>query len=217
MKTIFRTILLAGVLFSISTNVFCAKQLNSAESTKLEAQIKAASEKTQTLASDFKQTKHIAGMTRDVTSKGSFKYKKTNKIRFDYTSPMKYEMVINGKKIMMVSNGKKTVMNNNASTNQLQNLLTACMTGDMSSLKKYYNICYYDNGSSYLVKVSPKTANKTISDLQITLKKSNKQVESIKMNEGKKSNQSESDYTLYNFANTKANVNLNDNLFDATK
>ena len=54
-----------------------------------------------TLRSDFVQTKHISGMTKDIVSSGEFCFKKDDKLSLDYKKPMPSQIIVNGSKIKM--------------------------------------------------------------------------------------------------------------------
>ena len=99
------------ILFAIIALLLCnagwaQKALTAKEAASVETEIKAAAAKVNTIESNFSQVKHVGGMTRDLSSTGIFRYKKSNRVRFDYTLPFKYQLVVNGDKVKMSSNGK---------------------------------------------------------------------------------------------------------------
>ena len=71
-----------------------------------------------------------------VASKGKFYYQKSGKIRMEYAQPVNYLIVINDSRLKIVSDGKKSVMSltTNKMMNQMQDMLTACMIGDLSKI-----------------------------------------------------------------------------------
>lgn len=84
----------------------------------------------------FTQVKYLDVFDEKVTSKGKFYYQKTHKICMEYFRPMDYLIVINGSKLKIVSDGKKSIMNlsSNKMMAQMQDMLTACMIGDLSKM-----------------------------------------------------------------------------------
>src|SRR5687768_10658831 len=54
-----------------------------------------AAAKVNTLNSDFTQEKHLSALTEKITSQGKLWFKRSNKVRMDYTSPFVYRMVMN--------------------------------------------------------------------------------------------------------------------------
>ncbi|MCQ2265461.1 MAG: hypothetical protein MJZ46_05400, partial [Bacteroidales bacterium] len=71
------------------------------------------------------QVKHVNGMSKDLNSNGDMMYKKENKVILNYTTPIKYQMVLNGTKVKMVNGGKSKVYDTNAagaSSNEMQKI-----------------------------------------------------------------------------------------------
>ena len=170
-----------------------------------------ASASVSTIESDFTQIKHLSVLSEDVTSKGKFYYQKTDKIRLEYTTPVAYLIVINGKKIKITSGGKSNThdIGSNPSMKQMNQLLTACMTGNMDLLGSDYRIEYKENASSWLLTVMPfGTGKKYINTIDIYLDKKDFSVQRLKMGEPS------GDYTEYVFTNKKSNVVLPDEKFN---
>lgn len=101
----------------------------------------------QSIESDFTQVKYLDIFDEKVTSKGKFYYQKSNKICMEYFRPMDYLIVINGSKLKIVSDGKKTIMNLSANKmmGQMQDMLTACMIGDLSKMSSNYQLAYFED------------------------------------------------------------------------
>lgn len=175
---------------------------------------KRLSEETQTLQSiesDFSQTKYLDVLDEKVKSKGKFYYKKSNKIRMEYTSPINYLIVINGSKLKIVSDGKKNIMNVNSNKmmNEVQNMLTACTVGDLSKMSANYRLEYFEDAKSYLVKIKPisKTLQAYITSIQIYLDKKDMSVYKMILSE------TATNYTEYEFYNKKFNSLKNEAIF----
>jgi len=175
---------------------------------------KRLSQETQTLQSiesDFSQTKYLDVLDEKVKSKGKFYYKKSNKIRMEYTSPINYLIVINGSKLKIVSDGKKNIMNVNSNKmmNEVQNMLTACTVGDLSKMSANYRLEYFEDAKSYLVKIKPisKTLQAYITSIQIYLDKKDMSVYKMILSE------TATNYTEYEFYNKKFNSLKNEAIF----
>lgn len=61
----------------------------------------------ESIESNFTQIKYLDVFDEKITSKGTFYYKKSNKICMDYAQPMNYLIVINNNQLKIVSDGKK--------------------------------------------------------------------------------------------------------------
>ena len=86
------------------------------------------------IESDFTQEKFLDVFNEKIVSKGRFYYKQENMIRMDYTSPIDYQIIINGQKLKIVSEGKSNVVNlgSNQMMNEMKGMLAACMIGDLT-------------------------------------------------------------------------------------
>lgn len=157
----------------------------------------------QSIESDFSQIKYVDVLDEKVKSKGKFYYKKSNKIRMEYTSPVNYLIVINGNKLKIVSDGKKSIMNvsSNKMMNEIQDMLTACTVGDLSKILANYRLEYFEDTKSYLVNIKPnnKVLQAYIAEIQIYLEKKDMSVYKMILSENAKN------YTEYEFYNKKFN------------
>jgi outer membrane lipoprotein-sorting protein len=208
------------ILFAIVALLLCnagwaQKALTAKEAASVETEIKAAAAKVNTIESNFSQVKHVGGMTRDLSSTGIFRYKKNNRVRFDYTLPFKYQLVVNGNKVKMSSNGKSKVYNASANPamSEAASMLSACMTGDLQTLKTKYNLAYYQSNNEYEIRVTPKTANAMMQSITLHMRKTDKMLTRMRIMEKTKPGKKESDYTEYKFTNEKQNSALADALF----
>ncbi|MGZ4036422.1 MAG: LolA family protein, partial [Bacteroidia bacterium] len=61
----------------------------------LKLRIEAMSKATNAIESDFTQEKNLSVLSEKVNSKGHFSFKKENMLRWEYTTPYKYLIVIN--------------------------------------------------------------------------------------------------------------------------
>jgi len=164
-----------------------------------------------TIESDFKQIKHLDMFSEDVESSGKFAYMKESKIRMQYTKPIDYLVVINDGKLKIVADGKKSIMalNTNKMMNGMQDMLTACMVGDLNRMRDGYNIEYQEDDKHYQVSITPKSqaVRDYITRIRILLNKSDMSVDELYMFEN------EDDYTKYIFSNKRFNQIKDDSIF----
>ena len=202
---VFAYICLLALLTFAETEVSAQQQTSSA---KIENEIKSESAKLTSLKSVFEQTKHISGMEMDLKSQGNFYYKKNGKVKFEYTSPTKYNMTINNGNITM---GEKTIKVKSSMTEMLT-MMESCMTGDMTPLKTKYTLDYADKGTFYRVTVTPKTKNNFVDTIELDITKTDKMVTRVKISEPQNAKNGK-DYTEYKFSKIEKNKELNDNIF----
>lgn len=172
----------------------------------------AASAATESIESSFTQVKFLDVLNESIVSKGTFYFKKTDKICLDYRSPMAYLMVINGHKIKIVADGKKSLMNlkSNQMMNEVQTMMTACMVGDLSKMSANYQLQYFEDATHYLIKIKPlsKAVQAYIKQIQIKLNKKEMSVDTLRISE------TATNYTEYTFSNKKFNTLKDDQRFN---
>lgn len=163
------------------------------------------------IESDFTQEKFLDVFNEKIISKGRFYYKKENMIRMDYTSPIDYQLIINGQKLKIVSEGKSNMVNlgSNQMMNEMKGMLAACMIGDLTVMTAAYQLEYYESPSLYVMKIRPvsKSVQTYISEIVISIDKKDMSVQTLRLSENAK------DYTEYHFTNRKYNTLTSDEKF----
>ncbi|MBO7143728.1 MAG: outer membrane lipoprotein carrier protein LolA [Salinivirgaceae bacterium] len=195
---------LLTLLIVIMTALAAAAQVSGiADMQKFESRLKETSDKLTSIESDFLQVKHLDMFDEDVTSKGKFYYLKDNKISLDYSQPLSYLIVINGSRLKIVADGKKNVMqlNTNKMMNEMQDMITACMVGDLNRMNDNYNLKYQEDNNQYIISITPrsKQVKDYVSAIEIRLSKADMSVDQLRMYEN------EADYTDYKFSNKRFN------------
>ena len=200
-------IYLTIIFMSISTSFAQMKKIENAESFVKKMGQNSSSVKS--IESDFKQIKHIEAFNQDFVSSGKFYYRVNDKICLNYVVPKPYRIVINSNKIKVESDGKKNVMNlkDNKQMQEMQNMLSVCMTGNLSNISKDYRMEFYEDEQSYLITVKPVNEGTNKYMLDVYLNKKDMSVDKLRISE------SESDYTEYIFSNKKINTLNNDTFF----
>jgi len=201
--------LCAGIISAFAQSEM--KPMSSSDAETFKKNLAVEVQKVNSIESDFTQIKHMTALAGDITSKGKFYYQKEDKVSLDYTTPVKYQIVINGSKIKMVSNGKTNVfdVSTNVLMKEMKDVISSCMTGNLQAMEKNYKLEYYQDSKEYLVKVFPTTdaAKAIIDGVDIYFDKNNLMVTRMRMNEASKDKKTK-DYTEYQFSNAKLNVNI---------
>ena len=217
--TIMRRITLIFTLLAGIVSVFAQgemKPMNDVETFKKKMATEA--QKVNSIESDFTQIKHMETLAGDMTSKGKFYYQKEDKVSLDYTSPIKYLIVINGSKIKMVSNGKTSVYDvaSNGLMKEMKDVLSACMTGNIQAMNGNYRLEYFQDSKEYLVKIFPlsEAAKAILDEVNIYLDKNDMSVTRLRMIEASKDKKTkDKDYTEYQFSDKKLNTDIPTNRF----
>jgi outer membrane lipoprotein-sorting protein len=163
-----------------------------------------------TISSDFSQTKNMTLLSEKIKSKGKFYFMKEDKVRIEYTSPYTYLLVMNKGQILVKDEQKtsKISTRNSKTTQSVNRIMMDCMRGTVLS-NPDFKATVYENSVSYLVSLSPNTADmkKMFQDIEVYLSKGNFDVNRLVMKENG------GDLTDMLFTNTLHNTGLNENLF----
>lgn len=176
----------------------------------LKASIKEKAKELNTITSDFTQLKHISFLDSKIRSKGKFYFKKENDLKWQYTSPFSYEIILSNGKVFINDDGNKSSFDAKSSKNfsELNDLLVGSVTGDIFDSDKF-GITYLQNDKYYVLTLSPNSASmkKNLKKILIFLDRKNYSVAIVKMIEPS------DDYTLITFKNKKLNASLPSNTF----
>lgn len=203
---------IAFILTTLLSAMIASAQMHPvADMQQFETQLKSSASKLTSIESDFTQVKHLDMFDEDVTSSGKFSYLKDNKISLSYSKPLSYLIVINNGKLKIVADGKKSIMslNSNKMMNEMQDMITACMIGDLGKMSNDYELNYQEDNQQYLIKITPKSKSvkEYVSGIEIWLNKTDMSVDQLRMYEN------EADYTDYKFSNKHYNQLKDDGRF----
>jgi outer membrane lipoprotein-sorting protein len=203
MKKFFFLLLLAQ--FSFAQNFKAVK-----DTAALKNKIEAMSKTVNSIESDFTQEKNLSMLSEKIISKGNFKFKKENMLRWEYTTPYKYLIVINKDKIW-IKDEKKTQkydMNSNKVFKEINDVMMSCVQGNIFKSGKF-RVSYFENEKYYKLELIPLQNN-----MKESLKKINmyfdKNVTSVSKLDMIEPND---DYTTLEFTLKSQNAPLQDNIF----
>ncbi len=165
---------------------------------------------TQFISSDFTQIKSMKMLNEKVQAKGKFYYKKSSRIRIEYTSPFHYLLIMNGGSIIVKDENKTSRINtrNSKSLQSANRIMMDCMTGDVFGNKDFQVKCFTGSGQ-YLLQLTPVASSmkNLFSRIDIYIEKSDYSVSRLVLTEPG------DDYTVMDFNNRKKNIPLSDALF----
>ncbi len=171
-----------------------------------------ASKKANTVMSDFVQEKNLSVLSNKIISKGNFRFKKENKVRWEYLQPYKYLIIINGDKIFIQDQNQKKQYDaqSNKIFKEINNFMMGCIQGDILNKEKEYKIEFFENEKFYFVKLIPKSVKmkQIMSEIQIYFDKKDFSVSRLKMIEDG------GDYTSIEFSNKTMNADIPDEKFN---
>jgi outer membrane lipoprotein-sorting protein len=178
------------------------------ESFKKQFSIESA--KVMSIKSPFIQEKVLLALTEKITSKGTFWFKRSNKVRIEYNTPFEYQMVINGDKVLIRDSQKENHVNVNSNKlfQQVNRIMIDCVQGTILDSKDFTSVVY-ENENTYQLEMTP--TSKILSGFfqMIILKvdKKDYSASSIEMNEPS------GDMTIIRFTNKQINAEVSDTVF----
>ena len=100
---------------------------------KLKNKISEYSNKTNSITSDFIQEKHLEILEKPLISNGKFLYKKQNNIRWEYTEPLKYIIVIHKGKFTIKDKTRVSEydIESNKMFKEINNMIITSMKGEI--------------------------------------------------------------------------------------
>jgi outer membrane lipoprotein-sorting protein len=165
----------------------------------------------QTIESDFIQEKYLSVLTESITTKGHFTFKQKNQIRWEYTDPFSYIIIIKDGKMQIKDDDKITNydMSGNKSMSAINEKMSDIVQGKIIRNKNEFNTTYSENSNFYLVSLVPKLKEMKdyFNGIQIYFDKNDLTVSKIKMIE------LSGDYSIINFINKKKNSIVADEKF----
>jgi outer membrane lipoprotein-sorting protein len=162
------------------------------------------------IESDFTQEKNLSMLSEKIVSKGHFVFKKENLLRWEYSSPSKYLIVINKEKVVIKDEKKTTKydMNSNKVFKEINDIMLSCVQGTIFRSNKF-KTSYYENAQFYKLELIPQVKN-----MKETFKKINlyfdKNVTSVAKMEMIETNE---DLTSLDFTNKKLNAPIAETIF----
>lgn len=163
-------------------------------------------ESTSTISCDFVQEKYLIVLSQKIVSKGRFYFKKGNNIRWEYTSPYKYLIIISGNQLFTADDKSQNRydLKSNKMLQEMNGFISGCVQGDILKNDKDYAIEYFENSKLYYVKLIPRSEKmrQMLNEVQIWFDRNDLTVSGLKMVE------SGEDYTKIGFVNKKLNIDI---------
>ncbi|MBW7890829.1 MAG: outer membrane lipoprotein carrier protein LolA [Chitinophagaceae bacterium] len=174
------------------------------------AQFAAASQKINSLKSDFIQEKNISLLDDKIVSKGSFWFKKENSVRMEYHQPFQYLLIINGTNIYIKDSQKENKIStrSNKLFQQINQIIIDCVNGKALQGNEF-TTRIFEGSTAYLAELTPveKNMKQFFSHINMMIDKKTYNVNRIEMHEPS------GDDTSIRFKNPQFNTALPDALF----
>jgi len=203
----------AILLILVGTNVFSQENYAPMKDiSSFKSQLDNMSSAVQTIESDFIQEKNLSVLSNKIVSRGSFSFRKDNNIRWEYTEPYPYLIILSGGRIFIKeeSGQKQYDIQSNKMFQEMNRFISGCIQGDILKNETDYTMEYLENDNAFVVKLVPNslTMREMLNAIHITFDRKDLTVTTITMVEAG------GDYTRIDFINKKLNTDIPLEKFD---
>ena len=124
------------LVFLAAINV-SAQEINATlikDPSKLIEQINLSSAKTNTITADFSQVKEMSFLEEKAISSGKFYFEKEKKLRWEYTEPFSYAIILNNDRLRIIDEGKSKDFEagSNRMFLEISNIMTGMVNGTLA-------------------------------------------------------------------------------------
>ncbi len=112
----------------------------------------------QSLSCQFTQTKQSSLLVDNAVAKGEMSYSRPKSMRWEYTSPYTYALVVEGDSLSMTGaeGNKKPNQNANRMMKEMSSLIIGSINGERLFDERTFSINIYEETGCYRVKMNPK-------------------------------------------------------------
>jgi len=161
----------------------------------------------------FKQVKNVAMMKNSISSVGVMYFKKPDRLRWQYTSPYSYTLILDRGTAYMKSAKATTVIDvsKNKMFQQILNVIMDCVTGGNLSKTTLFKVSVYQSGNNVYANLTPqkKELKQLYSLITLHFNPSLTMVNKVEMKE------KNGDKTTITLTDIKTNTSINDKVFSS--
>jgi outer membrane lipoprotein-sorting protein len=198
MNRLFFFILLLPLWLSAQQQPMTAK-----ESELFRQKVTEATKRVNSIACDFIQNKEMSVLAEQITSKGKFFYRKEKMLRWEYTDPFPYLIIINRDQIYVRDDNRENRVNiqSNRFFRELNTIIIGAVSGTLLNDEKNFRASFSDAGTAYAVVLVPQSAKirETLNEIVLYFSKTDYTVEKLVMREAS------GDFTRIEFSARKLN------------
>jgi outer membrane lipoprotein-sorting protein len=170
-----------------------------------------AAENTLSIKSSFRQEKNLSMLAEKINSTGLFYFKKSNKVRMEYTQPYKYLLIINNDRILIQDQQKKKVYSagDNKLFKVINQVIIDCVQGKALE-NKSFQTKVFESDKGYCLDLVPqaKEMKRLFATIRVFVGKDDFSINQIELREAM------GDNTIITFLNKQLNTSIRDEVFD---
>lgn len=178
-------------------------KLSDTEVAEFKTKVKDKANRTNTIVSDFTQTKQLFVLDHVLESNGKLVFKAPNLVRWEYMDPYQNVAIFKDNQLLVNNESKRQNIDlgSNKMFRSLNSLIVNSIKGDMFD-ESQFELSFFGYDDFYLVKFIPrdKRLKKFIAAFEMKFSKDSAEVDEIKLIEPN------DDYTVITFHNQQVNI-----------
>lgn len=200
-----RTIIILTVIWGL---LFPAQAQNEAQ---IKQQINQTAAALKTMQCDFVQTKQLKLLNDRLVSKGKMCYQKSDKLRWEYTSPTSYVFILNGDKVLLKNNNRNDVIDvkQNKLFREIARIMMSSVVGNCLSDEKNFKTSIASMPTEWVATMLPlkKDMKQMFQKIILHFNKQKSMVSSVELIE------KNGDQTLIELKNIRQNESISASVF----
>lgn len=179
---------------------------------QIRTKINQAASQLQTLQCDFVQTKHLKMLNDKLVSHGKMYYKKSDKLRWEYTTPYHYIFILNGSQVLLKNEKRNDIVdvNQNKLFKEIARLMMNSVVGKSLSDSRDFSSKISSSNSELIATLTPmrKDLKQMFKQISLYFSQSTSLVYKVILVE------KNGDKTVIELKNAKKNEPVNTNVFN---
>ena len=153
-----KKLLLSLMFVAVSLMVTAQTQLSESQTQEVIRQLTQVASMMQSMQCRFVQEKTSSMLAEPSVAEGTMHYAAPDRMRWEYTAPYAFALVVNGERLVKVTDGKAEVLEGNAGRmyQGMVNLIIGSASGKKLFDTTVFDIVFYDNNGFWRADMTPK-------------------------------------------------------------
>ena len=153
-----KKLLLSLMFVAVSLMVTAQTQLSENQTNEVIASLTKAAASMQSMQCRFVQEKTSSMLAEPSVAEGTMHYAAPDRMRWEYTTPYAFALVVNGERLVKVTDGKAEVLEGNAGRmyQGMVNLIIGSASGKKLFDTTVFDIVFYDDNGFWRADMTPK-------------------------------------------------------------
>jgi len=163
------------------------KPMHESSVSLLKQRVQENARSTNTIACDFTQEKVLSMISEKISSGGRFYLKKEKMLRWEYTLPFSYVIIINNDRIAIRDENKVNRFNlqSNKVFLEISRIIQGSIQGTLLNDEEHFKVSCFENPANWVVRLKPvdPKLKETLSEIVIRLNRKDYTVDRVEMHE----------------------------------